>query len=46
VGIGLRMHSATLADVEQALNAGKIVRTWPMRDTPLCAAEDARWMLS
>jgi hypothetical protein len=44
--IGLRTQSATLADVERAIAAGTILRTWPMRGTiHFVPAEDARWML-
>lgn len=44
--IGLRTRSATLADVEQALEDGKIIRTWPMRGTlHFVPPGDARWML-
>ncbi len=44
--IGLRLRSATVADVEQAISDGKIVRTWPMRGTlHFVPPEDARWML-
>jgi len=44
--IGLRLRSATLADVEQAISDGRIVRTWPMRGTlHFVPPEDARWML-
>jgi hypothetical protein len=36
----------TLAEVEQAIAAGSILRTWPMRGTiHFVPAEDARWML-
>lgn len=46
-GIGLRMETATEADVEQALADRTIVRTWPMRGTlHFVPAEDARWMLA
>ena len=46
LAIGLRMRSATEARVEQAIDDGSIVRTWPMRRTIHCmAAEDARWMI-
>jgi hypothetical protein len=31
--IGLRMQAATVAQVEQAIAAGHILRTWPMRGT-------------
>ena len=44
--IGLRLRSATIADVERAIADGKIVRTWPMRGTiHFVPPEDARWML-
>ena len=44
--IGLRLRSATVADVERAISEGKIVRTWPMRGTlHFVPPEDARWML-
>jgi len=45
--IGLRLPNATEADVERAIDAGKIIRTWPMRGTlHFVAAADVRWMLS
>jgi len=44
--IGLRMHAATVAQVEQAIAAGQILRTWPMRGTLHCVPpDDAKWML-
>jgi Winged helix DNA-binding domain len=44
--IGVRLRSATVADVERAISEGKIVRTWPMRGTlHFVPPEDARWML-
>jgi hypothetical protein len=44
--IGVRLKSATVRDVETALNQGKILRTHVMRPTwHLVAAEDIRWML-
>jgi Winged helix DNA-binding domain len=44
--IGLRLRSATVADIEQAILEGKIVRTWPMRGTlHFVPPEDAKWML-
>jgi hypothetical protein len=44
--IGLRLQSATVADVEGAISDGKIVRTWPMRGTlHFVPPEDARWRL-
>jgi hypothetical protein len=45
--IGLRMQSATVADVEQAIAERKILRTWPMRGTlHFVPPEDAKWMLA
>jgi hypothetical protein len=45
-GIGLRTAGATEADVERAVDARAIVRTWPMRGTlHFVAPEDARWMV-
>ena len=44
--IGLRLKSATVAGIEQAIFDGKIVRTWPMRGTlHFVPPEDAKWML-
>lgn len=44
--IALRTRSARLADVEQAVSSGRIVRTWPMRGTlHFVPAEDVRWLL-
>lgn len=44
--IGLRLPDATEADIEQAIAARTIVRTWPMRGTlHFVAAADARWLL-
>ena len=44
--IGLRTSSATNSDVEAALAAGEIVRSWPMRGTlHFTPAEDLGWML-
>jgi hypothetical protein len=44
--LGLRMRSGTLAAVEQALDEGRILRTWPMRGTVhFVTPQDARWML-
>jgi hypothetical protein len=44
--IGLRLKSATVADIEQAILDGRIIRTWPMRGTlHFVPPEDARWML-
>lgn len=43
---GLRSRRSTVADVEQAIADGKILRTWPMRGTiHFVPSEDARWML-
>lgn len=45
--LGLRAPGITLADVDAALAAGTIVRSWPMRGTlHLTAAEDLKWMLA
>jgi len=45
-GIGLRVPGAAEADVEAALAARTIVRTWPMRGTlHFVHAADVRWML-
>jgi hypothetical protein len=44
--IGLRMQAATVAQVEQAIAAGQILRTWPMRGTiHFVPPDDAKWML-
>jgi hypothetical protein len=44
--VGLRTRRGTLADVEQAISEGKIVRTWPMRGTlHFVAPEDAKWIM-
>jgi len=44
--IGLRMRGATERSIEQAIEARRIVRTWPMRGTiHFVPAEDARWMV-
>ena len=45
--LGLRTRGATEASVERAIDAGRFVRTWPMRGTlHFVAAADVRWMLS
>lgn len=45
--VGIRLKSSTLADVEQALQQGTILRTHVMRPTwHLVAAQDIRWMVS
>jgi hypothetical protein len=45
--IALRTASGTRAGVEAALNAGEVVKSWPMRGTlHLVAAEDLPWMLA
>jgi hypothetical protein len=47
VSVAIRTRSRALADVEQALDAGDIVRSWPMRGTlHFVAPEDLSWMLS
>jgi hypothetical protein len=44
--IGLRLADAAVADVERAVAARSIVRTWPMRGTlHFVPAPDVRWML-
>jgi hypothetical protein len=44
--IGLRTADARIADVEAALQSGRVVRTWLMRGTiHYVPAEDVRWML-
>ncbi len=45
-GIGQRAGSKSEADVEAAIEAREIVRTWPMRNTlHFVAAADVGWML-
>jgi hypothetical protein len=47
VSVALRSSSRSRRDVEAALDAGEVVRSWPMRGTlHLVAAEDLRWMLA
>ena len=47
LAVGMRTSSATEADVEQAVTARTIVRTWPLRGTlHFVAPEDVRWMLT
>jgi hypothetical protein len=44
--VALRTGSRLREDVEAALDAGEVVRSWPMRGTlHLVAAEDLRWFL-
>ncbi|WP_258802944.1 winged helix DNA-binding domain-containing protein [Pseudarthrobacter sp. NS4] len=44
--VGVRMPESGLSQVRAALDAGTIVRSWPMRGTlHLVAPEDLRWML-
>ncbi|NJP07105.1 MAG: winged helix DNA-binding domain-containing protein [Chloroflexaceae bacterium] len=44
--IGLRLQSPSVATVEQAIEAGHILRTWPMRGTiHFVPPADAKWML-
>lgn len=44
--IGVRLRSGSLAAVEQAIAAGEILRTWPMRGTiHFVPPEDAGWMV-
>lgn len=45
--IALRTESGTRQSVEAALNAGEVVRSWPMRGTlHFVLAEDLPWMLA
>ena len=45
--LGLRTAGCTEAAVDAALNAGEVVRSWPLRGTlHLVAAEDIAWLLS
>ncbi|HEY1811054.1 MAG TPA: winged helix DNA-binding domain-containing protein [Kofleriaceae bacterium] len=45
--IGVRAPNVTRADVDAALAAREIVRSWPMRGTlHLLAAEDLKWLLA
>lgn len=45
--IGLRAGSATLASVEQAIEDGRIIRTWPMRGTlHFIPPDEVRWRLA
>ena len=45
--VALRTASRARSEVERALDAGEVVRTWPMRGTlHFVAAEDAGWMLA
>jgi hypothetical protein len=44
--VGLRLPSAVESDIEEAVAARTIVRTWPMRGTlHFVPAADVRWML-
>lgn len=45
--VALRTGGRSLDDVDAALNAGSVVRSWPMRGTlHLVPAEDLGWMLT
>lgn len=45
--VALRTRAAGRAEVEAALDAGEVVRSWPMRGTlHFVAAEDLSWMLA
>jgi hypothetical protein len=45
--VGMRTSGATEADVERAVSARTIVRTWPLRGTlHFVAPEDVRWMMT
>jgi len=44
--VGVRVPGAGITDVRAAIDAGTVVRSWPMRGTlHLVAPEDLRWML-
>lgn len=44
--IGLRLQGSLQTEIEQAINKGRIVRTWLMRGTlHFAAAKDLHWML-
>ncbi len=44
--LGLRVPGSTEAEMERAVDEGKILRTWPMRGTiHYVPAEEAKWML-
>jgi len=44
--LGIRLPGASLAEVEAALEAGEVLRTWPMRGTVhFVPSRDARWMV-
>jgi len=46
MSVALRTHRGTRAGVVAALDAGEVVRSWPMRGTlHLTAAEDLPWLL-
>ena len=45
--LGLRTATGRVADVEEALQSGRLVRTWLMRGTiHYVLAEDVKWMLA
>jgi hypothetical protein len=47
MAVALRTRSRSRAEVHEALDSGKVVRSWPMRGTlHFVAAEDLQWMLS
>lgn len=44
--VGIRVPGSGLSDVRAAIDAGQVVRSWPMRGTlHLVAPEDLRWIL-
>jgi hypothetical protein len=45
--LGLRLPDSDIGSIEAAIEAGAILRTWPMRGTiHLVPAADARWMVN
>ncbi|MDE1856757.1 MAG: AlkZ family DNA glycosylase [Candidatus Micrarchaeota archaeon] len=44
--VGLRCRGSTIGDIEKAIALGKIIRTWPLRQTlHFVSPRDVRWML-
>jgi hypothetical protein len=45
--LGLRTHGGTAVAIDTALEAGEVVRSWPLRGTlHLVAADDIAWLLA
>ena len=44
--LGVRIPGATESDIDKAIDAGEVLRTWPMRGTiHLVPSRDAKWMV-